>query len=90
MLKSTNKITSKVNLPNCTKLVDIQHEMCRELDTLDFKSPIEFVYNPLKYAKNLHEKFLGKYFEDSTKKVLFLGMNPGPWGMCQTGVSFCV
>lgn len=48
---------------------------------------VEYVYNPLEYASELHNQYLRKYC-DSTKKLLFLGMNPGPWGMCQTGVPF--
>lgn len=49
-------------------------------------SHVAYIYNPLEYAAELHTKFLRKYCT-SSKKVLFLGMNPGPWGMCQTGVS---
>ncbi|EEB17014.1 Single-strand selective monofunctional uracil DNA glycosylase, putative [Pediculus humanus corporis] len=70
------------------RLFDIENDMSNELELLNFKPPIEYVYNPLKYAKNLHENFTKKYFEKCTKKILFLGMNPGPWGMCQTGVVF--
>jgi len=46
-----------------------------------------FVYNPIDYASEPHRKFLRKYLKMS-KSVLFLGMNPGPWGMMQTGVPF--
>src|SRR4029079_1630247 len=34
-----------------------------------------------------HEKYLQK-FGTGTKRVVFLGMNPGPYGMAQTGVPF--
>ncbi len=57
------------------------------LGKIRFKSPITHVYNPLLYAKAPHEKFV-RAFGNSSKKVLFLGMNPGPWGMAQTGVPF--
>lgn len=46
---------------------------------------VEYVYNPLEYAADLHNQYLKKYC-NSPKKLVFLGMNPGPWGMCQTGV----
>ena len=45
------------------------------------------VYNPLAYAWLAHEKYLRK-FGAGPKRVLFLGMNPGPFGMAQTGVPF--
>lgn len=45
------------------------------------------VYNPLLYAWELHAAYLRR-FALSRKRVLFLGMNPGPFGMVQTGVPF--
>jgi single-strand selective monofunctional uracil DNA glycosylase len=45
------------------------------------------VYNPLVYARSAHDTYLQKY--GSTKRrVIFLGMNPGPYGMMQVGVPF--
>ena len=52
-----------------------------------FAAPIEHVYNPLRYAWGSHEIYLRK-FGGSPKRVVFLGMNPGPFGMVQTGVPF--
>ena len=46
-----------------------------------------YVYHPLIYAWNFHEKYLHLYVKEHTK-TLFLGMNPGPFGMAQTGVPF--
>lgn len=46
-----------------------------------------YIYNPLDYAWDCHEKFLRKYIKQNAKAV-FLGMNPGPFGMMQTGVPF--
>ena len=46
-----------------------------------------YVYNPLDYAWDMHEKFLRKAVTEN-QKVLLLGMNPGPFGMCQNGVPF--
>lgn len=42
-------------------------------------------YNPIDYASDLHCQYLHRFLH-SRPKVLFVGMNPGPWGMCQTGV----
>ncbi|HET6405540.1 MAG TPA: uracil-DNA glycosylase family protein [Candidatus Thermoplasmatota archaeon] len=46
-----------------------------------------YVYAPLSYAWEPHEMFLRRYGE-RTGRALFVGMNPGPWGMAQTGVPF--
>jgi len=54
---------------------------------LPFRPPVAFVYNPLDYAWSLHEQYLRR-FGATPKRVLFLGMNPGPFGMAQTGVPF--
>src|SRR6185295_1590641 len=45
------------------------------------------VYNPLAYAWKVHEAYLKRY-GNSRKRIIFLGMNPGPFGMVQTGVPF--
>uniref|UniRef100_A0A914VZN3 Uracil-DNA glycosylase-like domain-containing protein n=1 Tax=Plectus sambesii TaxID=2011161 RepID=A0A914VZN3_9BILA len=59
------------------------------LDALDFVDPpVAFVYNPLLYAKEPHECFVRLYLDERPKRLLFLGMNPGPFGMAQTGVPF--
>lgn len=49
--------------------------------------PVSMVYNPLNYAWEVHNHYLTKYGELGAKTIL-LGMNPGPWGMGQTGVPF--
>jgi len=53
---------------------------------LTFGEKVAYVYNPLEYATEPHEAFVRKFL-NSTKSVLFLGMNPGPFGMAQNGVS---
>lgn len=56
---------------------------------LKFNHPVQYIYNPLDYAFDVHSDFVYKYC-NGKKKLLFLGMNPGPWGMMQTGVrKFC-
>src|SRR3989440_5697841 len=57
------------------------------VDELTFAPPVTHVYNPLRYAWRAHELYLRRY-GNTPKRVLFLGMNPGPFGMAQTGVPF--
>ena len=54
---------------------------------LKFRAPVAYVYNPLDYAWEAHETYLRR-FAATRKRVMFLGMNPGPFGMAQTGVPF--
>ena len=58
-----------------------------QVDRLKFAPPIAHVYNPLDYAWKPHAQYLEK-FGSGKKRVVFLGMNPGPFGMVQTGVPF--
>jgi single-strand selective monofunctional uracil DNA glycosylase len=57
------------------------------VEPLRFGAPVTHVYNPLAYAWDPHELYARK-FASTPKRVLFLGMNPGPFGMAQTGVPF--
>jgi single-strand selective monofunctional uracil DNA glycosylase len=61
--------------------------LARNVSRLRFGTPVTHVYNPLRYARSPHEAFITR-FGASTKRVVFLGMNPGPFGMTQTGVPF--
>ena len=54
---------------------------------MSFGTPVTHVYNPLNYAWAAHEQYL-KLAAATKKKVVFLGMNPGPFGMAQCGVPF--
>ena len=54
---------------------------------LRFAAPVTHVYNPLDYAWRAHEIYLRRY-GNAPKRVIFLGMNPGPFGMAQTGIPF--
>jgi len=58
-----------------------------EVAVLAFADPVAYVYNPLEYAWSLHELYV-RTWGASRRRVLMLGMNPGPWGMAQTGVPF--
>ena len=62
-------------------------KLSKSVSNLKFSEPVTCVYNPLEYAWNSHEQYLER-FGVSKKKVIFLGMNPGPWGMAQTGIPF--
>lgn len=66
---------------------DIIDELVRDVGRLTFRSPITHVYNPLEYARASFDLYLERH-GDAPKEVIFLGMNPGPWGMAQTGVPF--
>jgi len=68
-------------------LIQISRTLANEVDLFEFSPPVTHVYNPLSYAWAAHEEYLKRYGV-GTKEVLFLGMNPGPWGMAQTGVPF--
>jgi single-strand selective monofunctional uracil DNA glycosylase len=69
------------------RMVKAARALSRAVDKLSFGAPVGAVYNPLAYARAAHEDYLSKYAA-GPKRVLVLGMNPGPWGMAQTGVPF--
>ncbi|GAB5546395.1 MAG: single-stranded DNA-binding protein [Sandaracinaceae bacterium] len=69
------------------RLIEISRTLAEGVDALDFAAPVAHVYNPLTYARAPHEAFLKRYGEGK-KEIVLLGMNPGPFGMAQTGVPF--
>jgi single-strand selective monofunctional uracil DNA glycosylase len=62
-------------------------DLLEDLRPLRFTPPVAYVYNPLEYAIEAYELYLRRY-ADGPKDIVLLGMNPGPWGMAQTGVPF--
>ena len=68
-------------------LVSISHRLSDAVDGISFAAPVTHVYNPLVYARASHERYLERYGEGS-REIVLVGMNPGPWGMAQTGVPF--
>lgn len=62
-------------------------KLTAQLKPLKFAAPVSHVYLPTEYAWATHRQYLTR-FANSRKKVLLMGMNPGPWGMAQTGVPF--
>jgi single-strand selective monofunctional uracil DNA glycosylase len=67
--------------------VRIASALTRAVDRLEFDEPVTHVYNPLSYAKKSHTVYLRRFAQPGPEALL-LGMNPGPWGMAQTGVPF--
>lgn len=70
-----------------TTLKSITKKLASQLDQLTFGEPVTHVYNPLVYARAPHERYLDLYGR-GRKRVVLVGMNPGPFGMGQTGVPF--
>ncbi len=68
-------------------LVAIADELREAVGGLRFGPPVTHVYNPLDYARAPATQYLERY-GDAPKEVVLVGMNPGPWGMAQTGVPF--
>jgi len=71
----------------CAELKKISSVLATECSALRFGQKVQAVYNPLVYAVRPYNQYL-ELAGSSTKKIIFLGMNPGPWGMAQTGVPF--
>jgi single-strand selective monofunctional uracil DNA glycosylase len=67
-------------------LPGIARALARETDQLRLRTP-SHIYNPLIYAWTGHQEYLHRY-GTRCGRALLLGMNPGPWGMAQTGVPF--
>ncbi|MEN9974276.1 MAG: hypothetical protein RLZZ282_282 [Verrucomicrobiota bacterium] len=69
------------------ELIDSTKRLTEKLRDLPFSPPVACVYHPLEYAWAGHQRYLER-FGAGKKRVVFLGMNPGPFGMAQTGVPF--
>ncbi len=69
------------------KLLRITRDLSEAVGALRFEPPTTHVYNPLEYAWAPVEQYL-KRFARSKPRAIMLGMNPGPYGMAQTGVPF--
>lgn len=71
----------------CDALLEATETLRLGVNALHFSTPVTHVYNPLDYAAAGHTAYLRK-FATGPKRVVFLGMNPGPFGMAQIGVPF--
>lgn len=67
--------------------IEIADALGAALRDLRFTAPAAYVYHPLDYAGAAHRQYLTRY-ASGAKEVLFVGMNPGPWGMAQNGIPF--
>jgi len=73
--------------PTAPLLLTAARELSQQLAALRFAPPIVHVYDPLQYAWAPYEAYVQRYGA-TRKRVVLLGMNPGPFGMMQTGVPF--
>jgi len=69
------------------RLCRAARELRAAVDALSFSPPVSHVYDPLDYAWRPHRRYLQRY-GNGPRPIVFLGMNPGPFGMAQTGVPF--
>ena len=65
----------------------IAQALSRAAGRCAFAPPVHHVYNPLDYAFEAHRQYLDRYCRREAE-ILLVGMNPGPFGMVQTGVPF--
>ena len=68
-------------------MLRIADSLVQELAPLRFGPPVSCVYNPLDYARESFACYVERYGA-SPREIVLVGMNPGPWGMAQTGVPF--
>jgi single-strand selective monofunctional uracil DNA glycosylase len=68
-------------------LTTISRRLREAVNPLTFGPPVTHVYNPLDYAWSVHRNYLSRYGA-GPKEFILLGMNPGPWGMAQSGIPF--
>ncbi|WP_022948127.1 uracil-DNA glycosylase family protein [Methylohalobius crimeensis] len=68
-------------------LITIAGDLSASVGKLKFGPPVFHVYNPLNYAWQSHRTYLERY-GGGGREIVLVGMNPGPWGMVQTGVPF--
>jgi len=68
------------------ELARISSDLSASLAKLRFSEPVTHAYLPTHYARELCEAFFAQ--AQLGPEALLLGMNPGPWGMAQTGVPF--
>ncbi|KAM8867358.1 single-strand selective monofunctional uracil DNA glycosylase-like [Synchiropus picturatus] len=81
------KPAAELGLSPSARFLQVELELNLLLRQLKFSDPVQYIYSPLEYAWDTHRCFVEKYCRGG-QSVLFLGMNPGPFGMAQTGVPF--
>jgi single-strand selective monofunctional uracil DNA glycosylase len=74
---------------SASALIAAAERLSAQLDGLTFSAPVTHVYNPLDYAGAAHTQYLQQWGDQPhPRRAIFLGMNPGPFGMVQVGVPF--
>jgi single-strand selective monofunctional uracil DNA glycosylase len=58
-----------------------------ELKAIPLAESVPYAYYPMDYAWEVYAAYVER-FGQGQKKILYLGMNPGPFGMAQTGIPF--
>ncbi len=84
---SSPRVVSSRNPRPEPSLLRIADALSRALAQLSFGPPVAHVYDPLGYARAPWREYVRRY-GSAPKEVVLLGMNPGPFGMAQTGVPF--
>jgi single-strand selective monofunctional uracil DNA glycosylase len=69
------------------ELIASARRLADDLRDLEFSPPVAYVYRTLDYTWAAQQEYLKRYGK-GRKRIVFLGMNPGPFGMAQTGVPF--
>lgn len=85
-ITDTGKNFTSMN-KKAAQITELYKQLREDVNKLAFSAPVVSVYNPLDYAWQGFERYTG-YLSERGVKYVFLGMNPGPWGMAQTGVPF--
>lgn len=65
----------------------VTETLVAQVERLTFSAPVTHVYNPMVYARRGFDCYVER-FAGGARPVVLLGMNPGPFGMAQTGVPF--
>jgi len=86
-MRKPNRVGLDQMTSTARELLQAAAALAAAVNRQEFRSPVTHVYNPLDYAWPAHEAYLRR-FGSTRKQVVFLGMNPGPFGMVQTGVPF--
>jgi single-strand selective monofunctional uracil DNA glycosylase len=80
-------VTLAMQVELADRILAAEARLSRRLARLRFAPPVAHVYDPLRHARAPHEAYVRRYAH-APLRVLYLGMNPGPFGMLQTGVPF--
>ena len=81
------RAAAKPSVDAAPRLVAAAKRLADDVDRLTFAPPVTHVYNPLRYAWAPYRRYLER-FGSTRGRVVLVGMNPGPFGMAQTGVPF--